>query len=85
MFGSKTGENKVEGTRSRGVRNLPHPKYNRRREEGRCFHCGGAYSLGHRCPDKNLKVVILAEDEKEGDDGEETKEGESQDMGNRKI
>ena len=35
----------------------------RRREEGRCFHCGGAYSPGHCCPEKNLRVIICAEEE----------------------
>jgi len=52
-----------EGSRNKGSRTLPYPEYVRRREEGRCFHCGGAYSPGHRCPEKNLRVIICAEDE----------------------
>jgi len=41
----------IEGTRRK------------RREEGRCFRCGGAYNYGHKCPDKNLRVVICGEGE----------------------
>ena len=52
-----------ESTKNRGSRTLPYPEYVRRREEGRCFHCGGAYSPGHRCPEKNLRVIICAEEE----------------------
>jgi len=53
--------------RNRGSRSLPYPKYVKRREEGKCFHCGGAYNLGHRCPEKNLSVIILAEEEGNGE------------------
>ena len=42
----------------------------KRREEGRCFQCGLAFGLGHRCPEKSLRVIILAENEKLTDDGE---------------
>ena len=52
-----------EGSRNKGSRTLPYPEYVRRREEGRCFHCGGAYSPRHRCPEKNLRVIICAKDE----------------------
>jgi len=81
-----------EGWRNRGSRTLPYPEYVKRREEGQCFHCGGAYSYWHRCPDKNLRVVICGENEEE----EETKEqqwreceddeqGERSDLGNREL
>ena len=43
---------RIEGTRSRKSRTLPYPEYLKRRGEGRFFHCGGAYSYGHKCPDK---------------------------------
>lgn len=51
--------------------NLSYPEYIRRREEGRCFHCGGAYTSRHRCPEKNVWVLIMAEDEEAGEAGEE--------------
>jgi len=58
--------------KNRGSKTLPYPEYVKRREEGRCFHCGGAYSYGHRSPDKNLHVVIC------GDSEEEKKKGDMQ-------
>jgi len=47
-----------EGMKNRGARTLPYPEYVKRKDEGHCFHCGGPYSHGHKCPDKNLRVVI---------------------------
>lgn len=44
----------------------------KRREEGRCFQCGLAFGPGHRCLEKSLRVVILAEDEQLTDEGEIT-------------
>jgi len=52
-----------EGSRNKGSRTLLYSEYVRRREEGRCFHCGGAYNPEHRCQKKNLRVIICAEDE----------------------
>lgn len=60
------GENK-----GRNTRNLPYPKFLKRREEGMCFRCGGPFSLGHQCPKKSLRVVLLAEDEEGGEEGME--------------
>jgi len=57
-------------SRNRGVRTLPYLKYVKRKEEGRCFHCGGLYSYGHKCPEKNLRVIIIVKDEKELEIGE---------------
>lgn len=46
---------------------LPYPEYIKRCEEGRCFHCGGPYSSDHRCAERSMRVIILAEeDEEEG-------------------
>lgn len=55
--------------RGRMVRNLPYPEFLKRKEEGRCFRCGGPFKLGHRCTERSLCVLPLAEDE-EGDEGE---------------
>ncbi|KOM39221.1 hypothetical protein LR48_Vigan03g260300 [Vigna angularis] len=52
-------------SRGRNSRNLPYPEILQQREEGRCFRCGGAFSPGHQCPEKSLRVVLLAEDEEE--------------------
>lgn len=51
------------GPKKRGVRNLPYQKYLRRREAKLCYHYGGPFVLGHKCPDMNLRLIILAEDE----------------------
>ncbi|XP_052727710.1 uncharacterized protein LOC128195001 [Vigna angularis] len=53
------------GNAGRGVRTLPYPEYIKRREEGRCFHCGGPYSSGHRCAERSMRVMILAEEDEE--------------------
>ncbi|WVZ08472.1 hypothetical protein V8G54_021818 [Vigna mungo] len=54
------GENK-----SQMVRNLPYPEFLKSWEEGRCFRCGGPFAPGHRCAEKSLRVLLLAEDEEE--------------------
>jgi len=78
-MGSRTSGNPTTGgSKNRAVRNLPYPEYLKRREEGRCFHCGGAFGPGHRCPEKSLRVVILAEDE-------ENSEGREEDGGEERI
>lgn len=61
---SKAG-NSGGGTTGRGVRTLPYQEYMKRREEGRCFHCGGPYSPGHRCAERSIRVMILAEEDED--------------------
>ncbi|KOM50008.1 hypothetical protein LR48_Vigan08g083500 [Vigna angularis] len=51
--------------RGRSVRNLPYSEFIKRREEGKCFRCGGPFSPGHRCPERGLRMLILAEEEEE--------------------
>lgn len=51
--------------RGRMVRNLPYPEFLKRKEEGRCFRCGGSFAPGHRCTEKSLSVLLLPEDEEE--------------------
>jgi len=53
-----------------GIEGQAYPEYVSRREEGRCFHCGGAYSYGHRCPNKHHRVIIHGKNE-EDDEGNE--------------
>lgn len=71
VAGSSTtrGGNPV-GSESKGrnSRNLPYPKFLKRREEGRCFCCGGPFNLRHHCREKSLGVVLLAEDKEEDQD-----------------
>jgi len=49
-------------------------------EEGRCFHCGGAYHYGHKCPDKNLRVMIYRENEEDWVEGTSQPRGSKEDM-----
>lgn len=44
----------------------------RRRDEKLYFQCAGAFGIGHRYPEKSLRVVILAEDEQINEEGEIT-------------
>ncbi|WVZ12616.1 hypothetical protein V8G54_017146 [Vigna mungo] len=70
------GRNKGVATSSggdRNVRNLPYSEYLKRREEGRCFRCGGPFGPGHRCPERGLKMLIVVEEEEEAE-GDEVKE-----------
>ncbi|WVZ21021.1 hypothetical protein V8G54_008343 [Vigna mungo] len=59
--------NTVGGSDNRGrmVRNLPYPELLKQKEEGRCFRCGGPFAPGHRCSERSLHVLLLAEDEEE--------------------
>ncbi|XP_017413041.2 uncharacterized protein LOC108324610 [Vigna angularis] len=64
---ARAGSSGGGNTQGRGVRMLPYPEYIKRREEGRCFQCGGPYSPGHRCAERSMRVMILAEEgEEEG-------------------
>lgn len=66
---SKPGEN---GIRNSATRNLPYQEFVKQREEGRCYHCNLPYVPGHRCTEKSLRLVILAEDEQYNENGEMT-------------
>ncbi|BAT89116.1 hypothetical protein VIGAN_05281100 [Vigna angularis var. angularis] len=68
---SKIGSNMARDNRSRGIRNLPYLEYIHRREKGRCFHCGSLYSLDHRCPERSMRILIMAKCEEEGEGEEE--------------
>ncbi|WVZ18618.1 hypothetical protein V8G54_005940 [Vigna mungo] len=65
---SGAGSSTVSDGRGRGSQNLPYSENIRRRDEGLCFHCGGPFSPGHRCPERSLRVVIMGEDKTDGDE-----------------
>lgn len=73
---SNSGENQIKG-----LGNLPYPEYSKRREEDRCFQCRGPYSLGHKCLEKNLRVLILEENDEE----EELEEWEEKDQNQMEL
>lgn len=50
------------------ARGIYRKEFLKRRDEGKCFRCGGQFSPSHRCPKRSLRVVILGEDEEEEPD-----------------
>ena len=78
---TRTEANGGEVSRNRGTRTLPYSEYIKRREEGRCFQCGGPYIMGHRYPEKNLRVIIMGEE----DDGLELEEPRMTEMGKKSL
>lgn len=71
-LGSRTGNSAFSRDSLKGTRQLPYHEYVKRRDEGKCYPCGGNYSPGHRCLAKNLQVLILGEDEVEEKEIENT-------------
>lgn len=57
---ARTGENNSTVSRNRGTHTLPYTEFVKRKEEGKCYQCGLLFGTGHRCPEKNLRVIILA-------------------------
>jgi hypothetical protein len=40
-----------------------------RKQKGLCFKCGGPFHPMHQCPDKQLRVLIVEEEEDGGSEG----------------
>lgn len=59
----KPEENSVSIPQFRNTRSMPYQEYVKRREQGLYFQCNLTFGPGHCCPNKTLRVVILAEDE----------------------
>ncbi|KAJ1425157.1 Zinc finger, FYVE/PHD-type [Sesbania bispinosa] len=61
----KTNEfNKMKiSTLDKGLKHLSLLELNERRKKGPCYKCGGKYHPLHQCPDKQLKVMLLEDDE----------------------
>jgi hypothetical protein len=66
MNAVKSGYNEVRrngGDRSRGLKHLPYAELMERRSKGLCFRCGDKYHPLHQCAEKQLRLVILGDDE----------------------
>ncbi|CAJ2651382.1 unnamed protein product [Trifolium pratense] len=59
-------ERRRNGARDRGFTHLSYQELMDRRQKGLCFKCGGPFHPMHQCPDKQLRVLVLDEDEEEG-------------------
>ncbi|KAK1407718.1 hypothetical protein QVD17_39342 [Tagetes erecta] len=51
------------GQRDRGVRSLSRTEWEERRKKGQCYKCGQLYSPTHKCPNGNLRVMLLGDDD----------------------
>ncbi|PNX97560.1 retrotransposon-related protein, partial [Trifolium pratense] len=54
----------------RGIRHIPGAEVNERRAKGLCFRCNERWDPLHQCASKQLRVLILGDDEFINDDGE---------------
>ncbi|MCI36754.1 RNA-directed DNA polymerase (Reverse transcriptase), partial [Trifolium medium] len=59
-------EKKRNGPRDRGFTHLSYNELMERKQKGLCFKCGGPFHPMHKCPDKQLKVLVV--DDEEGED-----------------
>ncbi|WVZ04691.1 hypothetical protein V8G54_018037 [Vigna mungo] len=66
--------------RNRGTKHLPYSELMNRKAQGLCFRCGEKYHPLHRCTERQLRMVVLADDETVNEAGEvvvsEMREGE---------
>ncbi|KAJ1392945.1 Chromo-like domain superfamily [Sesbania bispinosa] len=56
-------DRRYNSIRSRGTRSLTHSEYEERRKKGLCFKCGHPFGPLHKCPEGNLRILILGDDE----------------------
>ncbi|XP_024030288.1 uncharacterized protein LOC112094195 [Morus notabilis] len=54
-----------------GFRRLTFDEVQQRKARGLCFRCDEKYSPGHRCKSRTLQVLMLADDDSEGEGQEE--------------
>lgn len=64
------GDRKRAGPRDRGFTHLAYNELMERKQKGLCFKCGGPFHPMHQCPDKQLRVLVVEDDE---DNEEEAK------------
>ncbi|KAD5803012.1 hypothetical protein E3N88_14372 [Mikania micrantha] len=57
-------------SRDRGVRSLSRTEWEDRRKKGLCYRCGQQYGPAHKCPEGNLRPLLLGDDEDAASEGE---------------
>ena len=82
--GSMSSMAKPSFSRNRGTQTIPYAEYVKRRDEERCYHCGNAFGPGHRCPEKTMRVLILAMDEQINDNKEISRMEEENEHGGKR-
>lgn len=56
--------------KSKGVKHLTYSEMLDRKARGQCFRCGEKFHLLHKCVDRQLRVIIVGDDEKLDEDKE---------------
>nr|KYP71834.1 Retrotransposable element Tf2 [Cajanus cajan] len=67
---TSTGERRFGGGRDRGVRHLSYGELMERKQKGLCFKCGQNFHPMHQCPERQLKLIIVDEEQLEGGEHE---------------
>ncbi|KAD1443144.1 hypothetical protein E3N88_42815 [Mikania micrantha] len=55
--------------KDRGVRSLSRTEWEERRKKGLCYKCGQSFSPTHKCPEGQLRVLLLGDDESDASEG----------------
>ncbi|KAF1869880.1 hypothetical protein Lal_00017457 [Lupinus albus] len=56
--------------RSRGTKHIPYTELMNRKAQGLCFRCGEKYHPLHQCAEKQLRLIVLGDDEAINEEGE---------------
>ncbi|XP_014522435.1 uncharacterized protein LOC106778940 [Vigna radiata var. radiata] len=64
------GDHSSIADRNRGTKHLPYSELMNRKAQGLCFRCGEKYHPLHRCTERQLQMVVLADDETVNESGE---------------
>ncbi|MCI34789.1 RNA-directed DNA polymerase (Reverse transcriptase), partial [Trifolium medium] len=59
------GERRRNGPRDRGFTHLSYNELMDRKQKGLCFKCGGPFHPMHQCPEKQLKVLVVDEEDED--------------------
>ncbi|GAU12466.1 hypothetical protein TSUD_229990, partial [Trifolium subterraneum] len=65
MVRSAHSEKRRSGPRLRGFTHLSYQELMERKQKGLCFKCKGPYHPNHQCPDKQLRILVVEDDEDE--------------------
>ncbi|WVZ17815.1 hypothetical protein V8G54_010797 [Vigna mungo] len=65
-----SGDRFSTADRNRGTKHLPYTELMNRKAQGLCFRCGAKYQPLHRCTERQLQIVVLADNETINEAGE---------------
>ncbi|WVZ21141.1 hypothetical protein V8G54_008463 [Vigna mungo] len=67
---SVSGDHSSAAERNRDTKHLPYSEVMNRKAQGLCFRCDEKYHPLHRCTERQLRMVVLADDETVNEVGE---------------